>query len=315
MHAPSLTGRIAVLGDALLDITVAPAQPLVERGDVPATIRIGPGGQGANVAVRLARRGVDVTLACGLAGDPAGTMLRAALAAEGIRVVGLDVDRTGTVVVLLAADAERSMLSQRPDIARASVPAIDRLGDVAWLVVSGYLLLETDAPELADRVAVHASRRAVLGCSLRPEQAGAWADAAARIAPDLVVLNRDEAATLVGEVPEASAVARRFDCLAVVTGRDAAAAALPDGPPVAVPAVAVEAIDATGAGDAFAAALMEGLATVSWPPGPDDLVAALTAAAAAGGAVAGVHGAQGRIPGERGTEAAGNSAGSDTLPA
>ena len=50
--------RVVVIGDATLDVTVAPAEPMRHGGDVAAAIRLAPGGQGANVAVRLARRAV-----------------------------------------------------------------------------------------------------------------------------------------------------------------------------------------------------------------------------------------------------------------
>ena len=293
---------VVILGDALLDIVVAPAEPVVAGGDVPATIRIGPGGQGANVAVRLARRGADVTLACGLADDPAGAFIRAGLATEGLRLAPLDVDRSGTVVVLLAPDGDRSMLSHRPAFAGELVRSIEELGDAAWHVVSGYLLLEAGGAELAARVAGRATRRAILGCSLRPHQAGAWAAAATAAEPTLMVLNRDEATTIVGGPPSAIAVAERFGCLAVVTGRDGAEAAVPSGAPsVTVPSVPAEAADATGAGDAFAAALIDRLSADTWPPGAPELTAALADAAALAAAVTGVYGAQGRVAGERAT--------------
>ncbi len=310
---------VVVLGDALLDILVAPVQPVVAGGDVPATIRMGPGGQGANVAVRLARRGADVTLECGLADDPAGAFIRAALEAEGIGLAAVDVERSGTVVVLLAPDADRSMLSHRPDLAGALAASPHAGDDAAWWVVSGYVLLEAGGADLAARVAGRETRRAILGCSLRPHQASAWAAAATAAEPTLMVLNRDEATTIVGGPPSPIAVAERFGCLAVVTGRDGAEAAVPGGAPsVTVPSVPAEAVDATGAGDAFAAALIHRLSAAAWPPDAPDLTAALVDAAALAAAVTGVYGAQGRVAGEGGSDrigAADSGAASGTLPA
>ena len=54
--------HFAVVGDCLLDVTVASSGPIVRGGDEPARIELGPGGQAANVAVRLARGGASVRL-------------------------------------------------------------------------------------------------------------------------------------------------------------------------------------------------------------------------------------------------------------
>ena len=67
--------EFVVIGDLSLDIVVAQSGPAREGSDVPATIRIGPGGQGANVAVRLARQGASARLVAPCADDPAGRLL------------------------------------------------------------------------------------------------------------------------------------------------------------------------------------------------------------------------------------------------
>ena len=82
---------VAVLGDALLDVSLDPVEPMRRGGDVPATVRLAPGGQGANLAVRLARRGVRARLACGLGDDPVGRLLREGLEAEGVEVLAASV--------------------------------------------------------------------------------------------------------------------------------------------------------------------------------------------------------------------------------
>jgi sugar/nucleoside kinase (ribokinase family) len=64
-----------VVGDLSLDIVVAQSGPRREGSDVPAKIRIGPGGQAANVAVRLARLGAGAALVAPLADDAAGRLL------------------------------------------------------------------------------------------------------------------------------------------------------------------------------------------------------------------------------------------------
>ena len=290
---------ITVLGDATLDVHVAPTEPMRPGGDVPAAISLEPGGQGANVAVRLARRGVRSRLVCALASDHAGGILRERLIAEGLDLVGLASDATGVVLVLLDADGERTMLSHRSPIPAGA--AGDAIGAPDLLVVSGYAL-----PELAAGISARVSgeRRVLLGRSLDATSAGAWADAAISIAPDLVVLNIDEAAVIAG-VPGgpaelAEAISERLEAVVVVTHVDGAAASV-EGQPVEVPAVGGDepVIDTTGAGDAFAAALVAELAEGDWPPDRADLARAMAAGTTLATAVTRVAGAQGRVPGER----------------
>lgn len=293
--------RAAVLGDAVVDVHVSGTSPRV-GSDVPAAIRLEPGGQGANLAVRLARRGVDVRLGCSLADDAAGRMLRERLTADGVEMMVAPAERTGAVVVLVDADGERSMLSQRVPL----TPALDAVflghlvGDLDWLAVSGYVLLEPDAEVLARSLVTTPARRVVIGCALRPVEAARWHASAAACRPSLLVLNADEAATVAGTTDPADAAARLAKDLApaVVVTQTGGATAVIDGRQVTASGqVAEEAVDTTGAGDAFAAAL---LATI----GRDHLTArileaALTAAVQAGSAATRVIGAQGRIPGER----------------
>jgi ribokinase len=288
---------VAVVGDAVLDVHVAPAQPLRPGGDVPATISLEPGGQGANVAVRLARRGVAVRLVCGLGQDAAGRIVRDALVADDVELDDLGAPATGTVVALLDPRGERTMLSQR-------VPLLDRLEPVSlaaadWIVVSGYVLLE----DAAARVELGTGRTVVLGCSLADGVAAAWQAAAARLNPDLTVLNEDEAMALAGAMaPDdlSAALRERLGGLVVVTSPDGATAMV-GSEPISVAAPRSEAaVDTTGAGDAFAATLLAELVGAPWPPDADRLRAALASASAAATEVTRITGAQAPIRGERG---------------
>lgn len=288
---------VTVIGDALLDVQVAPARPPLPGGDVPASVRLRPGGQGANLAVRLARRGVEVHLACALGDDPAGAIVRETLAREGVHLASTKAaDATGSVVVLLDPDRERTMLSDRvplaPRIHAATLPPAD------WLVVSGYLLLEADASRLVDDLGRLTSRCLLVGCSLDPAEVPDWTARASAIGPDLLVLNAEEAALLGGDAAD---VAARLGVPAVVVTDRAGARAVAAGTTaeVAAPPADGPLVDTTGAGDAFAAALLAELAGGSWPPLGVALEAALAVAAAAGVAATRVAGAQGSISGER----------------
>ena len=281
---------VVVVGDATLDVHVSPpALPLIRGSDVPAEIRIGPGGQGANLAVRLARQGVPVTLVCALGDDLAAAMIRAALRAEGVTLVPLPADATGVVVVLGGANGERSMLSHRAPLPPATTDAAaGTSGD--WLVVSGYPLLQPDALELARRLADLPTRRVLVACAVTDDALDAWRAAARQLRPDLVIANRDEAdraglahvAVALGLTDAAGAEVR--------IGAARAEATAPDGPP---------AVDTTGAGDAFAARLVAGLVGAEWPPSEALLRDAVDAAVELATSVARARGAQAAVPGER----------------
>ena len=159
--------------------------------DVLAEIRIGTGGQGANLAVRLARLGdLTVELVCGLGGDPAAAIVLDALEADGVTVSPVTVDATGRVVILLDADGERTMLSQRAPFARAAEARIQR--DADWTVVSGYLLLEPDAPALARSLAPAPVAACWWAAPCPAIQRPGWRRPS-RWLPISSVLNRDEA--------------------------------------------------------------------------------------------------------------------------
>jgi sugar/nucleoside kinase (ribokinase family) len=274
-----------VLGDAVLDVLVAPSIPMRPGGDVPASIRVAPGGQGANVAVRLARRNVDVRLACALGDDPAGTLVRDALESDGVTVDAGPAARTGSVVVLVDANGERTMLSQRAPL----VPALTSVGTAAtWVVVSGYLVGERGATDLFARLPA-APRRALLGSAVPDGDAAAWRAAAVALTPDLVVANRDEEHL----APPASVVVITdpTGARATVGGREVRVSRMP----------VADAADTTGAGDAFAAALLARLADTEWPPSGALVRDALDGATAAAAEVVRVAGAQGRTPSERGS--------------
>lgn len=283
---------VVVIGDAALDVRVTPSEPIRPGGDVPASIDMRPGGQGANVAVRLARRGARVRLVAAVADDPAGAAIRSALGHDGVALHPRPADRSSMVVVMAGSGGERTMLSQRaPLFASPFEPGL--ISDADWLVVSGYALLE---PAGGLSMTGPASRRVVLGCSLGSGTVRPWIARASALAPHLVVLNADEAGAIAPGATDqaglARTVANRFDAIAIVTratGSTAAigaevieTASLPVGPVV----------DTTGAGDAFAAALIGDLVDTDWPPQPARLERAMLAGHSLAAAVAGIIGAQ-----------------------
>jgi fructokinase len=289
--------QVTVLGDATLDVRAVPAMPMQPGADVPASVTLGPGGQGANIAVRLARRGIRTRLVCRIGDDAAGGVVRSAIARDGVELVDAGAPFTGTIVVLVGADGDRTMLSQRvPLLDPAAMPSPTAL-EGGGIIVSGYVLLEPamglsvtgDPPPI----------RVIAGCALEPGTAEDWTRAARSLHPQLVVLNLEEAKELAGRDGDPSDLSRwigdPLDALVVVTepagatvDRDGEVlrSASDDGQPV---------VDTTGAGDAFIAGLVAELIDAPWPPPADRMIVALDAATRLATAVTRVAGAQGRV--------------------
>jgi sugar/nucleoside kinase (ribokinase family) len=279
-----LSASVLVLGDALLDVTARPATPILVGADVPAEVRIGCGGQGANLAIRLARQGVGVTLICGLGNDPAASLVTDALRAEGVRLDPVRVDATGAVVILIDDVGERTMLSQRAPFTAATFSA------PSWTVISGYLLLQADGIDLARVVADRTSRLVVVGCAVPEPSRSAWRRAVAAARADVLILNREEAAAMapIAELGTGTIVTAP-DSIAAVIGEASVSVRVPEGKP---------AIDTTGAGDAFAAATVAALIRAPWPPSGAALESIIADAARLAGEVARTPGAQARVAAE-----------------
>lgn len=303
---------IAVVGDTTLDVAVRPDGPMRTGGDVRAEIVLGVGGQGANVAVRLARRGLSVRLITALAADAGSDLIRSRLAAEQVELAALPAERTSVVVALLDEKGERTMLSDRAGVIGDLLPL---LADAAWIHVSGYVLRdarEAAGVQAAIRALAARPRLSVAGGSvLDGADIDVFCEAISVLSPDLLLLSRDEAsAVLDGRPPSlaATAVDLAVGRLAIVTGgAEGSAAAAPwldAALTVAPQSIGPPPTDATGAGDAYLAALIGALLECPWPPDASNIRGAMERASELGARVARVPGAQGHVDGERESSAA-----------
>jgi ribokinase len=300
---------VTVIGDATMDVTVRPTAAPRAGGDVPARISISPGGQGANVAVRLARAGTEVRLATAIADDAAGRLLRAALEADGVVTARLAAAGSGLVVSLLDDDGERTMLSDRVSLDASAVAAA--CAGAEWVHCSGYPLADDASGDLLADVlgSLPSSTRISAGGGSLPRDEERSARVRRRLTAagvDLLCVNQDEAAALLDRplpslAAAADAVAAHFSGLiAIVTGAAAGSVAAGPGFAISVPAVGVATpvLDSTGAGDAYVAALIALLVRADWPPDLATLRAAMERGSAAGALVSRVLGAQGRTVAE-----------------
>jgi sugar/nucleoside kinase (ribokinase family) len=292
-------GGVLVVGDLVTDVVVRASGRLRPGSDTRASIRLTGGGSAANTAAWLASLGVPVTFACRVGDDPAGAARVAELRETGVSVVAA-VDPgapTGTVVVLVDADGERTMLPDRGAndcLAPADVAAaLAGTPGARYLHLSAYTVLDAGSRQ-AGLYALAAARDLGWRTSVDVASAGPLIDAGPdRVlgwlgGADLVLANTDEAEVLTGHrdpVRAAQALAGA-DRVAVVKRGAEGAVWAGAGEVHSAAAPRITAVDTTGAGDAFAAGLLAALYTGSGP------VDALTAAIHLGATVAARPGAR-----------------------
>lgn len=270
-------------GDVVNDILVEVPGPLTYGDDNPAAIRTRPGGSAANQAAWMARLGLDVVFA-GRAGAADADFHRRELARFGVEphLAADESATTGSIVVLVGPDGERTMITDRGANLRlrpGDAPAA-LLDGVALLHLTGYSFFAAGPREVALGLIAQARRDGV-PFTVDPSSAAflarqppgaflAWTEGAAICFP-----NRDEAAALTGtpvtvalggspaaEVSSghdeamAAELARHYGAVALKLGSEGAVLATPNAPPVKVPALKATVRDTTGAGDAFCAGFL-----------------------------------------------------------
>lgn len=289
--------RILVVGDVIDDLIVQPLAPITHATDTPSRITPTAGGSAANQAVWFAAAGMQARFAGRVGAADVGRILRVFDLAGVDAHLAADPDRpTGTIVVLVGADGERTMFTDRG--ANLGLRAADLpdhlLDEVRTLHVSGYSLFD-DGVRAAVLDLVGRARSRGLPLSVDPSSTGFLAQVGPRRfldwLPEVAALfpNLAEGRLLTGADRPNDIVERLLEhaeVVALTLGPDGALVAARGHDPVRVAGQAVEVVDTTGAGDAFCGAFL-----AAWLTGAD-LREAGRRGVAAGTCAVGVAGAR-----------------------
>jgi fructokinase len=234
-----------------------------------------PGGSPANVAVGLARLGVDTALLGRLSGDVFGKMLRGHLrrsgvaldlvvdAAEPSTLAVVSVDEAGVASYDFWVEGTADFLWTQEELARPFPETVRALhtGSMALEIAPGAERLLARLEELAGTLVVSYDPNVRLARRGSRQDGLAAVERVVALA-DVVKVSSEDLAWLLPDVPHEQVLERWRDLgpgLVVVTDGPHGSLALGAGEVLRTPARPVAVVDTVGAGDAFSAGLLAGL--------------------------------------------------------
>jgi sugar/nucleoside kinase (ribokinase family) len=246
---------VCALGDLTLDVIVRLAGPIAVGGDTTAEIRVGPGGQAANVAAWAADLGATARFIGKTGADDAGDLVRTKLAAYGVEILGPIEGRNGSICSLVSPEGDRSMAADRGTARELRADEVEPswVAGCAYLHVSGYALMVQPirgaalrATELARAEGARISVDLASWSAIRDSGVESFRDAVHAVQPDVVFANEDEERM----------VGRSLVDAVWILKRGARGCSFDGDEREAVPVERV--VDSTGAGDALAAGWIVG---------------------------------------------------------
>lgn len=260
---PSLAAVLVAIGDLVDDVVVRLGAPIRRGTDTESRIERRRGGSAANVAAAAARLGRPARFVGQVGDDSIGRTLVDELSAEGVDTTFVRSDgSTGTIIVLVHADGERTMLTDRRTCLDLDEPSAAWLGGARVLHVPLYSLVGGALAATSMRSVEWAHERAIpvsvdLSSVALLDELGLdpLGDLLTSIRPSVLFANADEAASVdrlrdAGRTPtDATTVEKRGADPVVVRGADGSTAEV-------APAERFDGVDTTGAGDAFAAGFL-----------------------------------------------------------
>ncbi len=261
---------ITCFGDLIQDILITPRGPLAKGSDVPGTIMFSGGGSASNTACWLGYLQQPVCFVGRVGPDDVGQMLRQELTAFGVEAhLAVGHEPTGRIAVLVDAQGERTMITQRG--ANLGMTTEDLLPllpvDSAWLHCTGYSFFQSVGLREAALAFLDHGRRAGAKRSLDPSSYALLVDYGVgkfldeTRGADLFLPNADEARVLTGcaDPRRAAEVLRTYYSQVIITLGAQGCMIADDSGVQLLPAAEAAVQDTTGAGDAFNAGVLAGL--------------------------------------------------------
>ncbi|SDI75766.1 Sugar or nucleoside kinase, ribokinase family [Frankineae bacterium MT45] len=258
LHRQAESGVLVSVGDLVEDIVVWPGREVQRGTDNEAAVYRSRGGSAANVASFAADLVPSRFIGC-VGEDAAGQMLVNELSERGVDVRVQRRGRSGTIVVIVDADGERTMF---PD--RAAAGQLFEVSEM-WLVSAGCLHVPaygfaTEPTAGSVRRLIDSARRRSVPVSVDASSTGMIADYGVErfrqlldaVQPQLLFANMDEAALL-------DLASDRFSATTTVVKDGAGPTVVRPvfGDELRIPVPPLVGVrDSTGAGDAFAAGFL-----------------------------------------------------------
>jgi sugar/nucleoside kinase (ribokinase family) len=253
---------LCTIGDLIEDVVVRLGEATHHASDTPSQIDRARGGSAANVAYFAAAIGLPSRFVGQVGADRLGAQLIADLRAAGVDVVAHRGGKTGSVVVLVDAHGERTMLTDRgsaPDFDSVDASVLD---DVTVLHVPMYSLTTGALAQTCQRLIAEAHRRDITvsidASSVSVLEAfgiNKSRQLIAELRPSILLSNDDEARALnISAVPdgvELAVIKRGSEPVVVLDSSERREYSVE---PVS------RVVDTTGAGDAFAAGFLTSFA-------------------------------------------------------
>ena len=249
---------LCCIGDLVEDVVARLNSGIAHGTDTDVEILRRRGGSAANVAVAAAEVGASVRFVGRVGADAIGAALVSDLETAGVDAVVQRAGRTGTIIVLVDASGERSMLPDRAAAAELDAVSVADLDGVDWLHIPAYSLVRGPLADVSiEAIRIVNERGGAVSIDVSSvaiiEEFGvtSFIELLATLDPTVVLCNRDEAdllnVSIEGGLPGIP--------ITVVKDGGGDAVALDDSRLIASsPALKLpEVRDTTGAGDAFAA--------------------------------------------------------------
>jgi sugar/nucleoside kinase (ribokinase family) len=254
------------IGDIMMDVSVVIDSEIHHGGDTQAYITTQGGGAAANVARWLAHLGQDVFLCSRIADDPNGIILQAELDKYCVRHANHRVpnEKTGTVVVLVTEDGERTMFPDSGSNSGLSATDLPPLDNFNAAYLSGYALINSKSRTNVTQM-IHLIRAKGIPIVFDPGTVGALRRIPDSLLQewiamvDILLLNEEEALHIsqANDLEGALvALAAKVSIVVIKRGAKGAIAISQRALTLEVPAPELEVVDTTGAGDSFAAGFM-----------------------------------------------------------